>query len=227
MRVGGSARRWIVIGLTAPLAVAVPAAQAQIETVVITGKIDPADPCMVVAGAKAAQWSSTPLKIRETRTLGSGVVKESETIFTVNQAYAHYLGRPWNTTQFLVPERRMKSAGAASQKMQLAECRFVRSDDQGGDAADLYEITYKPDADGSVSTGEIWIANANGLPLRQVLDLNALHPDPNLPVIIAASFTYGDAVKVPREAQLAEYDRRSRTQQWVKAVQENRTGGGP
>jgi hypothetical protein len=209
-------------GIAILLSVLATAAAAQPETVVVTGRPDTTDPCLVVAGAKVAQWTQTPLLIRETKTFGDGTAKSSEAIFTVNQAYAHYVGRLWHTAQILVPERSIKSPEIAAKKMRLDACSLVGAADVNGVPAHLYTFRYLPDADGSVSEGRIWIGDATGLPLRQELYLNAAHPDPQKPVQISAVYVYGDTVTVPSGAQLAEYDRRSRTQQWVKAMQEGR-----
>jgi len=199
------------------------AAKAETDTVIVAGTAPAQDPCLIVAGAKEAQWAQTPLMIHETKVYADDTTKVSETIFTINQAYAHYIGKPWNTAQFLTRQRSVRSAEVAAKAMRLTNCRLVGTV-KTGEAAHLYAFDYLADEDGTRSTGRMTIADATGLPLEQDIDVNAAHPDSRLPVRIAATFAYGDAVKVPLDAQLAEYVRRSSAQHWLRNIQNGHAG---
>ncbi|HEY4941049.1 MAG TPA: hypothetical protein VII56_06445 [Rhizomicrobium sp.] len=198
---------------------------AEIETVVVTGQRQPSDLCLIVAGAKVAQWSQQRVMIREARTFADGSKKDSETIFTVNAAYAHWLGRAWNTVQFLVPQRSISSPDVAARNMKLADCRLQGPAQEGGQSASIYTYSYLPDSDDSHTSGQIWISDSTGLPLRQELSLQEPQPDPKVAVNISAHYSYGDDVHVPSGAELAEDVRRFRVQQWVRDLQAGRSGG--
>ncbi len=199
------------------------AAEAPTDTIV--GQADSADACLVVGSAKQAQWSQTPMMIRESRFYSDRITRVSEVYFSDNHAYGRYLGNSWNTEQMLVPERRFRSPEAAAQAMRIDDCRLV-GPAQSDQPAHLYSFSYMPDTDGSRSTGGMVIADKSGLPLEQDIVINKENPDPRLPVKISATFAYGDAVMVPRDAKRAEYERRLHAQQFLLSLQNGHGGLG-
>ena len=199
------------------------AADAQTETAVVVGQ--PADPCLAIGGAKQAQWSQTPLMIRESRYYSDHTIRVSEVYFTDNHAYGRYTGKPWNTEQMLVPERRFRSAEAAAQAMRLDTCRNVGAAN-ADQPAHIYAFNYLPDRDGTQSTGQMVIADKTGLPIEQDIAINAENSSAAVPYKISATFVYGDAVELPADAKRAEYERRAHAQQFLMAIQNGHGGIG-
>jgi len=205
--------------VAAALALLAPPAIAATDTEVVTA---PSDQCLTVASAKLAQWSQTPLLIRETKTYADNSTRIAETIFTPDRAYAHYVGQPWNTiSAAAAPERSVKSADLAAKAMRLESCQLAGP--AGGRGSKTYTFTYLADKDGTRSTGQMVISDSTGLPLEQEIVFNAVHPKSSLPIKITAAFIYGDAAKLPRDAALAEIDQRERQQREIRDVQ-NRGG---
>ena len=210
----------VAVGLLSTVCIAAwPAVATATETVVVTGKKRPVDPCVAVAAAKYAQWGQERMMIDETRTFADGTKRNDKVIYTANAAYGQHDGRPWNTVQLTRPQRTAYSPETVEKSMSLGTCEFVGTEDEdGGRSASLYAITYLPDKDGSRSSGKIWIIDATGLPLRQEMQ-NPTQPNARVAVEISAHYSYGDDVKVPRSAEVAEFERRERTQLWLYQLQ--------
>jgi hypothetical protein len=157
------------------------------------------------------------MMVQETRTLADGKKQVIEEIFTNDAAYGRRDNLPWRTVQLARPQRAAYSPENVEQKMSLGTCEYVSADDYDGQAASLYSITYLPDADGSRSSGKIWIADATGLTLRQEIQGPA---NSKLAIDISARYFYGDDVKVPRAAELAEFEKHTRVSQWLLQLQQ-------
>lgn len=196
-----------------------PAVATPPETVVVTGKKRPVDPCLAVAAAKYAQWGQDRMMVDETRIFADGTKQDDKVIYTANAAYGQHGSRPWSTVQMTRSQRTAYSPATVEKSMSLGTCEFAGTEDEdGGQSASLYAITYLPDKDGSQSSGKIWINDATGLPLRQEMK-NPTQANARVAVEISAHYSYGDDVKVPQSAEVAEFERRERSQLWLYQMQ--------
>ena len=210
----------VAVGLLSTVCISEwPSAATATETVVVTGRKQPADPCLAVAAAKYAQWGQERIMVDETRTFADGTKQDDKVIYTPNAAYGQRGGGPWNNVQVTRLQRTAYSPETVEKSMSLGTCEFVGTEEEdGGQSASLYAITYLPDEDGSRSSGKIWITDATGLPLRQEMR-NPTQANARVAVEILARYSYGDGVKVPRSAEVAEFERRGRAQQWLRQLQ--------
>jgi len=200
---------------------------AETETVTVIGKREPIDLCLKVAEAKFAQWAQERVLVREMQTFADGTKTDSETIFTENAAYGHRLGHPWNTIQIVLRQRVAPSPEVIARNMKLADCQLLGPTQEAGQQATLYAYDYLPDADGSTTSGKIWISETSGLPLRQELQQRGQQPDPKVAENITAHYFYDSDVQIPLPAIQAENTRRLRVQQWVRDMQDGRASMGP
>jgi hypothetical protein len=193
------------------------AGTGQAETVGGTGTFETGSPCLAVAAAKQAQWTQVPLLIDETRSYADDTTANIQTVFTSDHAYGRYSGRAWNSVSYRAPERDAKTPAEVARAMRLESCQLIGPTPGGG--AHLYSFTYLPDRDGTRSSGQMTVSDTTGLPLSQEIVLNKAHPGMHDLIKIVASFTYGDAAKVPRDAALAEIDQRAREQNAIRDLQ--------
>ena len=164
------------------------------------------DQCVAVATAKYQQWHQPRVLLQRTKTFAKGSVATDEIIVTPNTGYKLYEGS-WSTANITIPERGAASPEVMLATMRLAECSEDGTEEMSGQPVTHYVYSYKPDDNGFVSHGEMWISNATGLPLKQ--NLRESEPPANRLVAtsISTTYAYNDAVEVPKGAVNAEATR--------------------
>jgi len=128
------------------------------------------DECRIVATAKYDQWRQQRVLIDMSKTFADGSIKNDEIIVDGNTAYGLHRGG-WKSGTM-----RARSAPSVTQildAMGLDLCAKDSGVKEGNQAATLYTFSYRPDADGFVAHGRIWIADDTGLPLREELKESA------------------------------------------------------
>ena len=162
-----------------------------------------ADACDVIAQAKMAQWQQP--KIRRTRelTMSDGSKKTDDEIVTLNTMYFQAHGR-WYSGQMSLHDRGVPSTANLKDRLSLTDCQESGHDQEAGQAVTVY--TYRSVSDDFDASLKIWIADASGLPLRAEMQNTA--PKGNQASLIAARYAYGDNVRLPMGAQLADFTRR-------------------
>lgn len=191
------------------------------EEVIVTGHRY-SDPCLAIAAAKVAQWNQTRLRRVETRTFADGSTHWVETIATANTFYRRTDTTPWTTGQVTVGQRRAGSPERVEKNMGLSNCRLGEDGAANANPAGsyLFLFDYAPDKDGSRPSGEMLISNASGLPLRQDMQEPSQGADAKRPVHFSVVYSYGDDVKVPLGAEVAEHARRNRHAECLRELQE-------
>jgi hypothetical protein len=173
-----------------------------------TSSPQPQDACLIVATAKNAQWQTQRLKIDETRTLADGSTNSVEAIFTDNNAYGRFVGKPWVTMNLVHNERLAPPPEKLVKNMGLVDCERVGASPDFKEPVSIYTFAYLPDSHVQHATGKIWISDADNLPLRQELEQDEVSWPHNVPIAVSLHFTYGDDVKVPKDANRADIFRR-------------------
>jgi hypothetical protein len=97
--------------------------------------------------------------------------------------------------------------------MDLADCSKGAATIEAGVTTYTYSM-------GKDAVGQLDVSDATGLPLR--MRIAARDAKPGAPVSIAFRYAYGDGAQVPRGAELAAFQHRTRAQQWLLALQEHR-----
>jgi hypothetical protein len=165
-----------------------------------------ADMCGAVALAKFLQWTQAKLMVEQTNTFADGSKRGMELIVTENTAYARF-GHFWKTANVTRPERGVANPQLLAKKMGLAICAKSDHVQAAAGPATVYTYSYKPDDDGTVSKGTLWVSDATGLPARQEFDQNGPLATSHMATTIETTYAYNDDVTVPRGAELAENTR--------------------
>lgn len=188
-----------------------PAAAAQTETVIVQGSRGASSPdiCLKIADAKVKEWAQARVLRDRTDTFSDGTSRKSEFIFTENGLYFRVRDL-WQTGQVTWAQRRADDARSVAQRMALSDCSAGGEED--GQAVTHYVYSQGPD-----TTGELWVADATGLPLRMAVHQKPGKPDQ--PVTIAFRYSYNDAVKVPDDAQLTALMRQRRSRDMLTSLQ--------
>ena len=182
------------------------------ETVTVEGARPAVSPdiCLRIASAKIKEWAQGRVERTRTDTFAGGIARETRFIFTENMLYAEHSGI-WEAMQVSRAQRRADLAPAVAKRMDLADCS------KGASLAGVTTYTY---AIGEDAVGELDVADATGLPLG--MRIAARTAKPGEPVSTAFRYRYDDDVGVPRGAELAAFQHRTRAQQWLLALQEHR-----
>jgi hypothetical protein len=184
------------------------------ETVTVEGT-RPAvsqDICLQIAQAKVKQWAEARIARERTDTFAGGATRVSRFIFTPNMLYAEHSGI-WEAMQVSWAQRRGDVADAVARRMDLADCSKGAATIEAGVTTYTYSM-------GKDAVGQLDVSDATGLPLR--MRIAARDAKPGAPVSISLRYGYGDGVQVPRGAELAAFQHRTRAQQWLLALQEHR-----
>ena len=182
------------------------------ETVVVQGVRPPTSDqaCTRIAEAKVKEWAQIKVKRDRLDSFADGRTRASEFVFTSDRVYVQSHGI-WRSAQAAHDLRLAGSAAEVAKRMSLADCRLAEQ----ADGRARYTFSQ-----GEGSAGEIWIADASGLPLSMEIRLAQAGKDD--PVAISFRYAFGDAVEVPRGAELAAFEKSMRTQQWITALQSGR-----
>lgn len=168
------------------------------------------DICLRIAQAKIQEWAQARVERTRTDTFADGTTRETRFIFTENMLYAEHSGI-WEAMQVNWAQRRADVAPAVAKRMDLGDCSKGTS--QAGVTTYTYSI-------GQDAVGELDVADATGLPLGMRIAARAAKPGE--PVSIAFRYRYDGDAPVPRGAELAAFQHRTRAQQWLLALQEHR-----
>jgi hypothetical protein len=168
----------------------------------------PSDACQAVAEARVLEWAQARMLRDRVDTMADGSQRPSQLIFTENGMFEKISG-VWRTGQATRAQRSAGSVEAVVRRMGLSNCASAGSDSVEGVKSAVY--TYAED-DGI--TGKIWVSEASGLPLRAEIAQPAGHS--NLPVKISMHYTYDAAVEVPNGAQLRDFIRHKKSQDWLR-----------
>jgi hypothetical protein len=192
---------------------ALTAAARATETVVVQGTAPKSGPdlCLKVAEAKVKQWNEARIRRERTDAFADGTTRTSEMVVTEDALYLHYRGIWWSG-QTLRAQRRADSAGAVAGRMGLSSCSVDR-----GVAAEPGPVTVYTYSQGQGMIGALWVSDATGLPLREEIDQPA--GAPAKPGKVSLRYAYGADVHVPNGAQLAEFQRRKLSQDWLVDLQ--------
>jgi hypothetical protein len=180
------------------------------------------DECRIVAAAKYDQWRQQRVLIAMTKTFSDGSIKNDEIIVDGNTAYGMHRGS-WNSGTM-----KARSAPSVTQildAMGLDLCAKDSSVKEGARAATLYTYSYRPDADGFVAHGRIWIGDETGLPLREELKESAPPANQMVATAISATYQYGSEFEIPADAEKAESTRLFLTASSLRHAQGGFGGG--
>lgn len=184
------------------------------ETVTVEGTRPAvsADICLKIAEAKVKQWAQARIARERVDTFADGSTRTSRFIFTQNMLYAEHTGI-WEAMQVSWAQRRGDVADAVARRMDLADCSKGAATLEAGVTTYTYSL-------GKDAVGALDVSDATGLPLSMWIAARAANG--GAPVSISFRYAYGDGVLVPRGAELAAFQHRSRAQQWLLALQEHR-----
>lgn len=163
------------------------------------------DTCRVVATAKYDQWRQQRVLIDMVKTFSDGSIKNDEIIVDINTAYGLHRG-VWRTGNLTMRARNAPSISQVLDNMGLALCARDSAVREGDQAATLYTYSYKPDSNGFVAHGKIWIADESGLPLREEMNETAPPANQMVATAISATYHYGNFA-IPAGAERAESTR--------------------
>jgi len=173
--------------------------------------------CAKIAQAKYAQWLQ-PAMMRDLVTVyADGSRKEQEAIFTQNTMYLRH-GAFWATGTVTIRRRNIPSPEMAAHDLGLVDCGAGEQTEEAGQKATVY--AYRSDAFGYESESRMWISDSTGLPLKA--EMTQKGAKAGAAVEISASYRYGDDVKVPLAAERADFMRRERGTQFLRAIQGGR-----
>jgi hypothetical protein len=117
--------------------------------------------------AAMEKLAATPHRTRSIDQLaGRKVPVSGETVTTRDTVYAR-AGGPWRSHPY-DPGQEVKDLQQARGATQ-GNCTRVRSESVDGEAATLYAIHHE--VEDATSDQQLWISDASGLPLRQVVDI--------------------------------------------------------
>jgi hypothetical protein len=166
------------------------------------------DACQMVAQARVLEWAQARMQRDRVDTMADGSVRPSQLIFTENGMYEKIRGI-WLTGQATRAQRSAGSVAAVVRHMGLTNCESAGREYVDGARTAVY--TYAED-DGI--TGKIWVSEASGLPVRAELAQPSGHS--NLPVKISMRYAYDAAVEVPAGAELRDFIRQKKSQDWLR-----------
>lgn len=98
----------------------------------------------------------------------SGKTSSSEVIYANRFTYVQVNGR-WRSSP--VNEQEVKAVKARAQADTTARCTVVRDEPVDGEAATLYR-RHTTDEDTTIDS-QVWVSKKTGLPLKQVIDMDA------------------------------------------------------
>lgn len=200
-RLGNLASLVLAFGVVALPAAAAPDARP----------LSASDACLKIADAKVREWNQPRLLRDRTDTLVDGSQRTSEAVVTENEMFVRMRGR-WVSAQVLRAQRRVGSPENVAAHMELTGCRDDGKSQEAGQNASVYAFSLGTDA-----TGQIWISDQTGLPVR--MDIKNATPPADKAVEVSMRYTYGDDVRVPPAARLADSMRQQRSQNWVRRLQ--------
>jgi len=185
--------------------------------------------CETIAHAKFEQWRQPRLFIDRSKTFDDGHTITDSMIVTENTAYYRQLTHSWTSAGITVRERAINSPETILKDMRLADCTKGAATTEDGQPATVYTFNYLPGDDGTIASGTLWINSQTGLPLREEFSQSAPPPaNQKVAKTISASYHYGDDVKVPRGAELANQQRLNNNWAVVRNMQAGGQGlGGP
>ena len=186
---------------------------AATETVIVQGSREASSPdiCLKIADAKVKEWAQARVLRERTDTFADGTTRKSEFIFTENGLYFRVRDL-WQTGQVAWAQRRADDARSVARRMALSDCSAGEVSEEDGQPVTHYVYSQGPD-----TTGELWVSDATGLPLRMAVHQKPGKPDQ--PVTIAFRYSYNDAVKVPDDAQLTALMRQRRSRDMLTSLQ--------
>jgi hypothetical protein len=166
------------------------------------------DACLAIAQSKVLEWNQAKLLRTRTDTMADGKLRPSVMIFTENGMFEQVRGL-WRTGQALRNQRVAGSTESVMKRMGLSDCASAGADELDGQKAFVYVYSQDPDI-----KAKIWISDATGLPLR--VELQQSPGKDNNPVKVSMRYAYNDNVQVPHAAELRNWMRMNRSQDWLK-----------
>lgn len=163
---------------------------------------------MRVADAKLQEWNQARLMRDRMDTYANGSTLDTQIIFTENGMFQLVKG-VWRTGQATRHQRSAGSASSVAHNMGFTGCSADGADNIDGQKALVYSYEQGPDM-----KSRVWVSEATGLPLRTEISQTPERYD--IPAKIVMTYVYNDDVRLPKDAELRNWMRMNRSQDWLK-----------
>lgn len=166
------------------------------------------DVCMKVANAKLQEWNQARILRDRMDTYANGSTLDTQVIFTENGMF-HRVKGIWRTGQATRDQRSGGSASSVAHNMGFTDCSADGADSVDGQKTLVYSYEQGPDM-----KSRVWVSETTGLPLRTEIAQTPARYD--IPAKVVMTYAYNDDVRVPKDAELRNWMRMNRSQDWLK-----------